>query len=178
MSASLNIPSEFGWVLLELMIIGLQCVSTGFALVPIRKVIFSKEFYEKHFPQLVKLDQAEWGYPDNGGGPLTAKLSLEDWMTFANAQRAHYNYIEGMGTIIVFMLVSGLFFVKFTVACGAAYIVGRFFYSSGYRNKGSRGRFLGVALIDLSLFLLLISGCYGAFEFGGGLQGFKSLVGF
>jgi hypothetical protein len=28
-----------------------------------------------------------------GAGHFSQKLSLEDWMTFANAQRAHYNYI-------------------------------------------------------------------------------------
>ena len=78
-------------------------------------------------------------YPDTGGGQFSQKLSVTEWMEFANAQRAHYNYVEGVASILVFLLVSGLFYPRYTAACGLAYIVGRVMFAVGYTTKGQSG---------------------------------------
>lgn len=75
-------------------------------------------------------------YPDMGGGQFSNKLSMDEWMEFANAQRAHYNYVEGVASILVFLLISGLFFPRYTALCGITYIVGRVLYGAGYKAKG------------------------------------------
>lgn len=73
-----------------------------------------------------------------GEGQFSQKLSLDDWMTFGNAQRAHYNYIEGVASIISALAVSGLFFPRYTAILGVVYIVGRLVYANGYRMAGQR----------------------------------------
>jgi len=45
-------------------------------------------------------DYPEEGYPDMGNGLYASKLDEEDWVTFNNAQRAHYNYLEGVASIL------------------------------------------------------------------------------
>jgi hypothetical protein len=35
-----------------------------------------------------------------GQGRFADKLSDEDWVRFNSAQRAHYNYLEGLASII------------------------------------------------------------------------------
>ena len=100
-----------------------------------RKKLFNKAFFDKNFPQLKSKHQG--GYPDMGDGQFAQKLPLEDWIKFANYQRAHGNYHEGIATILTFLAVSGLFFPTYTVALGALYIVGRFVYGMGYRNLGT-----------------------------------------
>lgn len=79
-------------------------------------------------------------YPDMGEGPFSHKLSMGEWFEFANAQRAHYNYVEGAASALLFLVVSGLFFPRFTALCGLVYIVGRAMYGAGYKTKGQRQR--------------------------------------
>jgi hypothetical protein len=45
---------------------------------------------------------------------------------------------EGVATILTFLLISGLFFPRYTAALGAVYIFGRVLYGIGYRWKGER----------------------------------------
>ena len=100
-----------------------------------------------------------------GNGRFSDKLSLEDWETFNNYQRAHYNYIEGMGTILTFLMVGGLFFPKPAAIAGVSYIVGRFLYTFGYRNSGPKGRMVGALVLDLALLSLLGMSSYGLYKF-------------
>lgn len=158
------------------------CVSSrrrsGFANGPIRKRLFTKAFYEKHFPELVE-DKSqklpESGYPDAGAGQFSQKLSVTDWMTFANAQRAHYNYVEGVASILVFLLISGLFYPRYTLLVGLTYIIGRTLFGIGYLAKGSRGRFPGVLIVDVGLLGAFGGAVCGAWGFAGGLAGLAQL---
>ena len=54
-------------------------------------------------------------YPDMGSGRYSAKLTDEQWKDFNNAQRAHYNYVEGVASAITLQLLGGIFYPK-TVA--------------------------------------------------------------
>jgi len=172
---TLNVPTTFGWVLLECVIIAMQVLIEGVFAMKLRKRLFSKAFFEQHFPQL-KGNIPKEGYPDMGSGKFAEKLSLEDWMEFNNYQRAHYNYLEGVASILVLLVTSGLFFPRFTALFGVIYIVGRVLYGVGYRRKGAAGRLIGAGLIDVCLLALLASSAYGAFNFAGGLKGFKQLI--
>lgn len=111
-----------------------------------------------------------------GSGQFSQKLSLPEWTEFNNAIRVHYNYLEGVTSCVTLMLVSGLFFPRYTAVLGATYIAGRVCYGIGYRKKGARGRFLGAGLFDLSLIGLLGGALYGAFTFAGGFAGLRDLI--
>lgn len=118
---------------------------------------------------------SELGYPDVGGGQFSQKLTTKQWMEFGNVQRAHGNFVEGAAPMLTFLLVSGLFFTRFTVGCGALYIVGRALYTGGYKLKGSRGRVLGVLILNAGLVGCLGGALLGAWNMAGGLAGLKAL---
>jgi nitrate reductase NapE component len=100
-------------------------------------------------------------------------------------------------------VVAGLFFARYAALLGFVYIVGRFIYGLGYRSSGkcrlcavcavcavcascclpdawslagSRGRIVGVLVVDLALLALLSLALYGSFTFAGGLSGFFRLL--
>lgn len=81
-------------------------------------------------------------------------------MTFNNYQRAHYNFLEGISTALTLLLIGGLFYPKLSALLGLVYNVGRFIYALGYQKYGSKGRAVGVALLDLALVALLIINLY------------------
>ena len=101
---SILIPAGYGLVLLEVLALGAHCVSEGFAGYFIRKRVFSKAFFSTHFPELKP--PPEDGYPDLGQGRYSDKLSQRDWEDLANAQRAHYNYVEQLGTQVTALVSS------------------------------------------------------------------------
>ncbi|KAL7746227.1 Microsomal glutathione S-transferase 3 [Sorochytrium milnesiophthora] len=141
----LTLHPDYGYVILVATGMALHCVGQGF---PVGKL--RKEF---------KLD-----YPDMGSGRYAAKLTDQQWLQFNNAQRAHYNYVEGFGPAVALLLLGGLFFPKENAAIGAVYIVGRQLYASGYRAKGSSGRMLGVAMLDLALLSMAGTSVWGAIK--------------
>jgi glutathione S-transferase len=106
-------------------------------------------------------------YPDMGNGRLATKLSDDQWTYFANAQRAHYNFIEGAPTILVSLLVAGLFYPVSAAYLGAIYFVGRFLYAYGYIKNGPKGRLAGVILVDIGLLGLLVQALYGSARLSG-----------
>jgi len=88
-----------------------------------RQKYFTKEFFEKNFPGLKTYPKD--GYPDNGSGIFSAKLSVEQWLDLNNASRAHMNYVEGVTLAVLSILASGLASPRLAVVCGIAYIIGR-----------------------------------------------------
>jgi uncharacterized membrane protein YecN with MAPEG domain len=72
---------------------------------------------------------------------------------------------EGVASILTALLISGLFFPRYTAVLGAVYIVGRVMYGLGYRNKGQRQQIHGYRatrhfladIVDLSFLLSLLS---------------------
>jgi glutathione S-transferase len=132
-------------------------------------------FFEKNFPEL-KGSIPQGGYPDCGSGKYAQKLSVAEWQDFNNAQRAHLNYVEGAATIIIALVVAGLFQPRLTAVLGAVYIVGRFLYALGYKSGGPKGRLVGVLLLDLALLSAIGVGAYCSFQAAGGVKGALDLV--
>ena len=112
-----------------------------------------------------------------GSGIFSQKLTLDQYLAFNNAQRAHHNYLEGLTMAVLLVLVSGLFYVRFTVIMGIAYIIGRELYTTGYHSeKGTSGRYVGVLVVDVALLSLLGASVYSTFTQAGGLSGLINLV--
>jgi len=169
---------NFGWVLFSMSLTALQVVWTGFAIGRLRREYFDLAFFEKNFPDLVTKEKKypNSGYPDMGNGRFAAKLNDDQWMKFNNAQRAHYNYVEGAASALALQLISGLFFPRWSALLGFVYIVGRELYSWGYRTKGARGRSIGAGLLDVALVLQLLASLYGSYNLGGGCAGLSGLI--
>jgi len=160
--------------------ISFHCWFTGMVIYKKREKLFNKAFYEKHFPnwksnKACTLDNV---YPDQGEGRISDKLNDEDWFTFKNYHRAHYNYLEGLTSIITALIIAGLALPRITALLGFAYIIGRELYSQGYRSGGSKGRMFGVLIVDITLISLWGIALYASFNWGGGINGFISLFQF
>ncbi|ELR11231.1 MAPEG family protein [Acanthamoeba castellanii str. Neff] len=174
---SLTLDPDFGWVLVAAVLMAFQLWTEGIPVGRMRGKLFTRAFFKQHFPNLDPNKVPENGYPDMGSGLYASKLPHDDWVRFNNAQRVHYNYLEGIALVLVVELVAGLFFARYAALLGFVYIVGRLIYGLGYRSSGSRGRVLGVLLVDLTLLALLSLALYGSFTFAGGLPGFFRLLG-
>jgi len=134
--------------------------------------LFTKEFFEKHFPnEKDAVRRFKEGYPDQGSGLFAHKLPLEQWAKWNNHTRAHYNFLEGIVPITVFLLVSGLMVPRVTAYLGYLYFVGRFLYAIGYIRHGPRGRGVGVLIVDLALLSLFILSFISIFQIMGGITG-------
>lgn len=112
------------------------------------------------------------GYPDMGNGRYSQLLPIGDWIDINNAQRAHYNYVEGIASVLALLFAAGIFFPKFAAGAGATYIVGRALYTSGYKSSGAKGRGPGAIVLDLALVALFGAALFGAVKHTGLLDRF------
>lgn len=97
-----------------------------------------------------------------GNGRYAAKLTDDDWLLFNNAQRAHYNFVEGVASYIVMILAAAVYYPIYASILGVAVIVGRLLFAIGYVSAGPKGRMVGVLLVDIALLGLLgLSICSG-----------------
>jgi len=170
---ALVVDAEFGWVLVVMALTAFHVILQGFPVGRIRGKLFTKEYFSQHFPGLK--EPPSGGYPDMGNGRYSEKLTLEQWTTFNNYQRAHYNYVEGIASVLILELASGLFFPRLTFILGVSYLVGRQLYSSGYRSRGATGRLVGAIIVDVALVVLLGSALFGGWKFAGGIAGLRKL---
>jgi hypothetical protein len=121
-----------------------------------------KDLIKEHsaaFPGETKLPQG--CLPDHGNGRFSAQLSYKNWMMFNSYQRAHANLLEMVTTVLVSLLIGGLFFPDYATYAGAAWIVGRELYTYGYMTKGPNGRGVGAGIADIGMFALIIMSLYG-----------------
>lgn len=122
-----------------------------------------KELQDEHKKAFGTAIQKE-GYPDMGSGVYSQLLPYTNWVTFNNAQRAHYNMIEQTGPLCATIAAVGLFYPCLTGALGVAYAIGRVLYAHGYRtNKGANGRVVGVIIVDVTLLSVYIIAIYLCF---------------
>jgi glutathione S-transferase len=91
-----------------------------------------------------------------GSGRYSQELPYNDWLRFNNAQRAHYNFVEGISTSITLLIIGGFYYPVISASFGLAMIIGRMIYSVGYTLRGPAGRTIGVVLIDISLLATLV----------------------
>jgi len=152
--ATIQVESDFAWVILAATSIALQIIFQGFEITPLRKKYF------------VELGVADEGYPDMGNGRYAAKLSDEAWFEFNCYQRAHYNYLEVVASVLTFELLGGLFYPRFSAGLGFLYVFSRILYAWGYRTKGPKGRRLGALIGDAALLALAGTTIIGALKLG------------
>ena len=95
--------------------------------------------------------------------PRPSPAPQAKWLAFANGQRVHYNYVEGVATSILLTLVAGLFQPVWAARLGALYIAGREVFALGYSARGPSGRMYGAVLFDVALVGLLALAAHGAY---------------
>ena len=159
----LDITDDYRYVLLTASLICFHITITGFIAGGKRSKAFSKDFMEENFKtehERFFPGQAvpKGGYPDMGNGRYSAKLSYKEWFEFNNLQRIHYNYLESVACIIIWLLIGGLApnFTWAAVGLGGANLVGRVIYHVGYSMKGPKGRVAGFIIVFLTSFALFI----------------------
>jgi uncharacterized membrane protein YecN with MAPEG domain len=91
-----------------------------------------------------------------GSGRYSQELPYNEWLRFNNAQRSHYNFVEGISTAITLLIIGGFYYPVVSASFGLAMIIGRFVYSIGYTARGAPGRLIGVILIDIALLATLV----------------------
>ncbi len=64
---------------------------------------------------------------------------------------AHYNFVEGLTPVTIFLLVGGLLYPIPAAVLGLVYMIGRLWYSVGYYVSGPDGRRGGAIILDLAL---------------------------
>lgn len=100
------------------------------------------------------------GWPDNGGGRFAQFLTFEEWYRFNNAQRAHLNYVEGISTVLTFLLIGGIRAPELCAIAGGVHILAREIFAYGYTNQGPTGRILGSVFSSISMFILFGAAVY------------------
>ena len=95
--------------------------------------------------------------------PAPSRPWQAKWLAFANGQRVHYNYVEGVATSILLTLVAGLYQPVWAARLGALYIAGREVFALGYAARGPSGRMYGAVLFDVALVGLLGLAAHGAY---------------
>jgi len=161
--------SSIGFPLLSIAAIGIQCIVIGFiASMGNRKKMFTQEFMEQHF------GEDHWkafgtritkdGYPDMGNGRYAQRLSYEDWYNFNNGQRAHYNSVEQVASVVALILVTAFYLPMVAGYLGWTYFVGRIIYTMGYLKAGPKGRLVGALVMDLPLLALFVTSIYSGIK--------------
>jgi len=107
------------------------------------------------------------GYPDMGTGRYAALLPYASWYRFANAQRAHYNYVESVASVLSFSLLGGLHYPRFAAGATAGYVVGREVYAYLYSKKGPGARSAGALILDVALLALFGSAVASGLKIAG-----------
>ena len=95
------------------------------------------------------------GYPDMGDGRYAEGLNYAEWFKFGNYQRAHYNYLEQLTPVIVWILICCAYKPLAAAILGYVYFIGRIFFAVGYWKTANK-RSLGALIIDLAYFGLFI----------------------
>jgi len=107
------------------------------------------------------------GHPDNGLGRFSDKLDFITWIKLQNAQRVHLNYLEGLPSYLMNLLIAGLFYPKPASALGVIHLLGRELYGRGYRKNGPGGRLKGYMLVSLSSLTLMVLTIFGGLALTG-----------
>ena len=159
----LNLPAEFGWVLLTALLMGLSCILIGFFFAGrVRGQIFTQEYLKENFgaehQRVTGEEIKKGGYPDSGSGFYSRNLNYEQWYKMNNGQRAHLNYIEWIATNITFHVVGGLYFPVVSSVLGALMVLSRFVYAWGYVSGGPSSRIGGAVINDLITLVQLVLG--------------------
>lgn len=151
---------DHGLVVISAAAIAFQVLMIGFIAGGRRGKVFNKQFLDKNFGEQHHIEIGEaitkGGYPDMGNGRYAEKLTYKEWFEFNIAQRAHYNFIEHVASVLILIILAGIAYPKPAGWLGWGYFIGRLFYTIGYIRRGPKGRTLGALIVDLSLLGLII----------------------
>jgi hypothetical protein len=104
-------------------------------------------------------DVHKGGYPDMGNGRYSVDLKYNEWFVFNNWQRAHYNYLEQLTPVLIWIFISMFYAPLAAGILGFVYFIGRILYTWGYVGSPNK-RIFGAIILDLSflgLFILSIT---------------------
>ena len=126
-----SLPAEYPYVMLVAGLVAFEVILMGFfGPGRIRGKIFNQHFMEQNFGSQImgdpvlkrdNFDELKSGYPDMGNGTYADKLTYEDWVKFAKAQRGHLNMLETVTIVVFLVLVTGLEFPMTACALGSIY---------------------------------------------------------
>ena len=136
---------------------------TGLAQGYIRRKTFSAEFmsqFDDHHLNHFGSKAPIGGYPDDGNGYYSRKLSYKDWYVFNNWQRAHLNFLETYSVVVCMTFITAFNAPLWAAVVGYALVLGRIFYGLGYCNLGPKGRLVGALLWDLGLLAAFAGSIY------------------
>jgi len=158
---TITLDKYYGLTILSAVGLGVQCFLTPlFTVTPLRKKLFNQEFMQKEFGEIHKkelgTEPSFGGFPDQGFGRYSDKLSYKDWYQFACAQRTHGQFVEQIGIVIPLILVSGLSNGKIAAILGGVNFIGRILYTIGYTSKkGADARKYGGLVLFVSMLGLI-----------------------
>mmetsp|Transcript_13105 Transcript_13105/g.12949 ORF Transcript_13105/g.12949 Transcript_13105/m.12949 type:complete len:177 (+) Transcript_13105:14-544(+) len=142
----------FGLALLAIILIILQYEIIVRAIGIYRKKVYSGDIMKK-FEQIHKEEVGGrvplGGNPDMGTGRYSAELDYSAWFSFNNWQRVHYNFLELLVPILVFLAVGALYKPFVSAIIGFVYFIGRALYSIGYCRSPDQ-RLVGAYILDVA----------------------------
>lgn len=150
------VNTDFGLPMTAIFGIAFQCFFIGMLIGGrLRRRLFSKDFMEKNFGdmhmQAFGSQITQDGYPDTGNGKYAQQLDYKDWFEFNVHQRAHYNCLEQVATMIAAILLTGVSMPLAGCIIGWVYFIGRTIYTFGYITKGPKGRLIGALICDAAI---------------------------
>jgi len=153
-----DVGSDYGYVVLVSGLIAFQCIVTGFVVVgKARSQAFTKEFLDQNFGDehfaATQEPMPRGGYPDMGNGRYAAKLPYNDWLNFNKAQRVHYNLVEQVASMLLFVVFGGLQYPYPATGFGALFFVARILYTNYMAPSGASNklRSMGALLGDIAI---------------------------
>ena len=151
MKISFEVPEEYPWTIMACIALCFEAVFVSTLVVKARKRFFYSDFMKTNFAKLHEENFpgqkiSPLGFPDNGNGRYSERLTYKDWVSFNNTQRAHLNIVEQIHFLLVIFLVTGLILPRITMYLAWLGVVGRIAYVIGYIVKGPNARLFGAFL--------------------------------
>ena len=165
----MTLPEEYPYVMLVAAVVAFEVLLVGF-MGPgrLRSSVFSKQYMEENYgrvhmddPDLAKEDTRDLkgGYPDNGAGRFSEKLSYHDWIYFNKTVRGHMNFIETVTIVTFLVLVTGIELPWTAITLGGIYGAFRPLFFMKNRLVG----FIPGVLCLFGLFGTSLYTCYQAY---------------
>ncbi len=158
-SLAVGYLGDFGLTLLSIVLMLLFYFFVTAMQVYKRRQVFTEDymqqFAEEHHRAFGSWKPPKLGYPDMGSGRYSKDLTYSEWFIFNNWQRCHYNFLEQLTPILIWILISCLYNPLSSGILGLIYLLGRILYTFGYMSTSNK-RIYGAIIMDLSLLGLFV----------------------
>ena len=114
----IEVTDEYALAMISALFNIIYTITLSWKVAKLRKIYFNTDFMEKNFGEIHRENfgknaaLSKLGYPDNGEGRYTDKLSYDRWFKFNIAQSVHQNSLEYLPLVLFAVLVCGLIFPK------------------------------------------------------------------